>query len=100
MIAFLASRPLRLSNLGATTLDRHLLRQSQGYRLFFGAAEVKGRRPIDAAVPAFLVANIDRYLEHYRPILLTRGGRQRPAACNAFWVSEAATPLNPSSIPN
>jgi len=73
MIAFLALRPLRLSNLAAITLGRHLLRQSQGYRLFFGAEEVKGRRPIDTAVPASLIAEFDRYLEHYRPILLTRG---------------------------
>ena len=64
MIAFLAFRPLRLSNLADITLGRHLLPQSQGYRLFFGAEEVKGRRPIDTAVPASLIAEFDRYLEH------------------------------------
>ena len=100
MIAFLASRPLRLSNLAAITLGRHLLRQSQEYRLFFGAEEVKGRRPIDTAVPASLIAEFDRYLEHYRPILLTRGYRQNPAACSALWVSDVVTALDPGSIPN
>jgi integrase/recombinase XerD len=100
MIAFLAHRPLRLSNLAAITLGRHLIRQSQGYRLYFSGDEVKGGRPIDAAVPASLVADVDRYLDHYRPILLTRGGRQRPAPCDALWVSEIATPLDPNSIPN
>jgi hypothetical protein len=44
MIAFLAHRPLRLSNLAAITLARHLIRQSRGYRLYFSADEVKGGR--------------------------------------------------------
>jgi integrase/recombinase XerD len=100
MIAFLAHRPLRLSNLAAITLARHLIRQSRGYRLYFSADEVKGGRSIDTAVPALLVEDLDRYLDHYRPILLTRGGRQSPAACNALWVSEIATALDPLSIPN
>ncbi len=100
MIAILAHRPLRLSNLAAITLGRHLIHQSRGYRLYFSGDEVKGGRPIDAAVPATLVAAVDRYLDHYRPILLTRGGRQDSAACDALWVSEIATALDPNSIPN
>jgi integrase/recombinase XerD len=100
MIAFLAHRPLRLSNLAAITLGRHLIRQTRGYRLFFMAEEVKNRRPIDTAIPTSLVSDIDRYLDHHRPVLLTRGGRESPAVCGALWVSEAATPLDPGSIPN
>ncbi len=100
MIALLAYRPLRLSNFSAITLGQHLIRQSQGYRLYFSADEVKGGWPIDAAVPASLVAAVDRYLDHYRPILLTRGGRQNPATCDALWVSEIATALDTNSIPN
>jgi integrase/recombinase XerD len=100
MIAFLAHRPLRLSNLAAVMLGRHLIRQTRGYRLFFTAEEVKNRRPIDTAVPTSLVSDFDRYLDHHRPVLLTRGGRERPVMCEALWVSEAATPLNPGSIPN
>jgi hypothetical protein len=42
MIALLAYRPLRLSNLAAITLGRHLIHQSRGYRLYFSADEVKG----------------------------------------------------------
>jgi NADH dehydrogenase FAD-containing subunit len=52
------------------------------------------------SIPASLVADVDRYLEHFRPVLLTRGGRQNPAACDAFWVSGIATALDPNSIPN
>jgi len=100
MIALLAYRPLRLSNLAAITLGRHLIRQSRGYRLYFSADEVKGRRPIDTAVPASLVEDFDRYLDHYRPILLSRGDRQSPTSSNALWVSNTATALDPNSIPN
>ena len=53
----------------------------------------------DTSIPASLVAAFDRYFEHYRPILLTRGYRQSPAACNALWVSNVATALEPNSIP-
>jgi hypothetical protein len=74
MIAFLACRPLRLSNLAMMTLERHLVRQASGYGLHFDGREVKGGKPIEAGVPASLVGDFDRYLDHYRPILLTRGG--------------------------
>jgi integrase len=100
MIALLAYRPLRRSNLAAITLGKHVIRQSHGYRLYFSAAEVKSRRPIDTPLPELLVADVDRYLDHHRPILLTRGGRQKPPACDAFWVSETATALVSNSIPN
>lgn len=77
-IAFLAYRPLRLSNLAMITLGRHLVRQSSGYHLYFSGGEVKRGKPIETSVPASLVRDFDRYLDYYRPILLTRGGRQSP----------------------
>jgi site-specific recombinase XerD len=100
MIAFLACRPLRLSNLAMMTLDRHLIRQTSGYRLYFNGREVKGGKPIETNVPASLVGNFDRYLDHYRPILLTRGGRRRPRECDALWISRIAAPLNYKAIPD
>jgi integrase/recombinase XerD len=98
MIAFLAYRPLRLSNLAMITLGRHLIRQSSGYRLYFSGCEVKGRKPIETSVPASLVGDFDRYLDHHRPILLSRGGLQHPSACDCLWVSEIGTPLHPPCI--
>jgi site-specific recombinase XerC len=98
MIAFLAYRPLRLSNFAMIALGRHLIPQSSGYRLYFSGPEVKGRKPIETAVPASLVGDFDRYLDHHRPILLSRGGRQHPSAHESLWVSEIGTPLHPPCI--
>lgn len=100
MIALLAHRPLRLSNFAAMTLGRHVVSQSQGYRIYFKAEEVKNRRPIETVIPSPLVADFNRYLEHHRPILLTLGGRQHPAPCEALWVSDVGGALDPKSIPN
>jgi integrase len=100
MIALLAHRPLRGANFGAITLGVHLIPQRHEYALSFRAEEVKSRRPIITAVPATLVPALTRYIEYYRPLLLTRGGRQDPASCDALWVSETGVALNPLSIPN
>ena len=99
MIAFLAYRPLRLSNLAMMTLGRHLVRQTSGYRLHFDGREVKGGKPIETSVPASQVGDFDRYLDHYRPILLTRGGRRTPRDCDAVWISQTGTPLTYKVIP-
>jgi integrase len=100
MIAFLACRPLRLSNLAMMTLKRHIVRQTSGYGLYFCGLEVKGGKPIETNVPDSLVGDFNRYLDHYRPILLTRGGRRRPRECDAVWISRIAAPLNYKGIPD
>ena len=100
MIAFLALRPLRLSNLAMMTLKRHLVRQASGYCLYFNGREVKGGKPIETNVPDSLVGDFDRYLDHYQPILLTRGGRRRPRECDAVWISRIAAPLDYKAIPD
>ena len=101
MILCLACRPMRLSNFGSMTLGRHLVRNSCGYWLQFEASEMKGRRPFDAGVlPNGLTCAFDRYLDHHRAILLTRGGRSTPATTNALWISAIGTAMNPLSIPN
>jgi integrase/recombinase XerD len=99
MIAFVALRPLRLSNLAAITLGRHLVRQTAGYQLHFSGPEMKGKRPFGPMIPTMLVADLDRYIDHYRPILLSRGGRQPPMETDRLWVSEIGGPLDEKSIP-
>jgi hypothetical protein len=94
MIAFPAYRLLRLSNLAMITLGRHLIRQSSGYRLYFTGPEVKGRKPIETNVPAYLIGDFDRYLDDYRPFLLSRGGRQQPSGYDSLWVSKIGDPLH------
>jgi len=68
IIAFLAFRFVRLSNLAMITLGLHLVRHTDGYRLCFSGPEMKGGRPFEAMVPAALVVAFDRYIDHHRPI--------------------------------
>jgi integrase/recombinase XerD len=99
MIALLAYRPLRLSNLAMIKIGRHLIPQTAAYRLYFSGSEMKGKQPFDAMIPPALVPDLDRYIDHYRPILLTRGGRQDPPVTDYLWISDISTPLDPKSIP-
>jgi site-specific recombinase XerD len=44
--------------------------------------------------------SLERYLQHYRIILLTGANRRPPAETDALWVSETATPMAVISIHN
>jgi len=100
MIALLAYRPLRISNLVAITIGRHLVRQGIGYWLRFEAEEMKSRRMLEVTIPPELLPALERYLEHYRMLLLTGGNRRFPATTEALWVSETATPMAVISMHN
>lgn len=73
IIALLAARPLRIRNLTAIEIGRHLTRDGDLYRLAFTQEETKVGRRIDVCCPAELTPYIDRYLEFYRPELIARG---------------------------
>jgi len=98
MIVLLAYCPVRLSNLAMITLGRHLFRRNSGYDLHFSRDEVKWGQPIERSVPTDLVAAFSRYLDHYRPVLLTRGGLQNLRECGALWISRKGTPLHHRTI--
>jgi site-specific recombinase XerD len=99
VIALLAARPLRLSNLAALTLDRHLVRTSDGFMLRIAPAETKNHRPIEVPLPAALVPFVERYLTTHRPHLLRGTGRRGPgAAREALWVSRSGGAMAQSSI--
>jgi integrase len=100
MIALLAYRPVRISNLAAMVIGRHLVQQGGAYWLRFEAEEMKGRRMFEATVPADALPGLERYLQHYRVILLTGAGRRPPATTDALWVSETATAMASISIHN
>jgi hypothetical protein len=70
LIAFLALRPVRLANLAAMSLDRHLEFNEEGVWVRFAAAEVKNRRPLEFPWPTILLAPLRAYLEVHRPVLL------------------------------
>ncbi len=78
MVALLATRPLRQRNLLAIEIGRHLLQVGEGWLLAFEDKETKTRRPLEFTVPQALHAPLDRYLRHWRPLLLAIGRRRHP----------------------
>jgi len=93
IIAFLAYRPLRVKNLTMIRCDRHLVRRADAWWVAFAREEMKNKQPLEFPVPAELAAYLETYLATYRPVLLTRGGRQAPAPISRLWISRDATAL-------
>lgn len=71
MIALLAARPVRLSNLAVLRVGESLLEAPNLLLLSF--ATTKNGDAWTAAVPAGLEAAVRRWLERYRPVLRDRG---------------------------
>jgi integrase/recombinase XerD len=92
-IAFLAMRPLRRKNFAEMTLERHLVREGEGWRVHFASAETKTGEPIDVPFPTELVPYLERYLDHYRPLLMS--GRYRG---ERVWISYFFNPEAPHTI--
>jgi integrase/recombinase XerD len=99
MIALLATRPLRRRNLLAIEIGRHLLQAGEGWRLTFGGEETKTHRPLEVTVPRALQAPLERYLRHWRPLLLAIGRRRHPdgrgrAAGERLWATIDGTAVS------
>lgn len=92
IIAFLAFRPLRLGNLAAIELDRHLQRRGKGYWCWFKAEETKDRQSLEFPLPLSLTHWIDLYLSVCRPALL------RDRSSPRLWISMRSTPMTDNSI--
>ena len=58
MIALLAARPVRLSNLASIDINRHLERHGEDYWLVFPTEEVKNRRHLEFPLPRSLTESI------------------------------------------
>lgn len=69
MIAFLALCPIRVANLAAMTIGRHLTFAGGGARIQFAAAEMKGKRALAFDLPEILRAPLDLYLRAIHPLL-------------------------------
>jgi hypothetical protein len=63
--------PIRQYNLGGLRSDRHLHRAGKSFLLSISADETKNDNPIEAELPSWLVRIMDRYIDHYRPRLVT-----------------------------
>ena len=94
MIALLAARPIRISNLAL--IEIHLVQSGGLYRLVFSAEEIKIGRPLDLHCPAELTPYIDRYLEFYRPLLMARA--KAPAPTRRMWINYAGGVMDISAI--
>jgi integrase len=63
--------PMRLGNLCALELDRHIIRPRPGCAyVAISGHEVKNDRDIDAALPEVVARMIDTYVAKYRPLLM------------------------------
>lgn len=98
LIALLALRPLRLGNLASIEIGRHLIRDSAGYHLEFTARETKNRRILEHDIPTELIPFLQRYLDHYRKLLLTCGGRYEPVDTAALWISREGNAMPEGSV--
>lgn len=91
-ILLLACRPIRRSNLAAMELGEHLFRSGDQYRIAIDGSATKNHRPYEQPIDAELTPFIDRYLEHYRPILLGS------AMSNHAWISWRGIPMSECSL--
>jgi len=70
IIVILALRPIRRSNLAAMRLGVNLIGAGDAYRLAFGPESTKNHRSYARLLDPRLTPYIQRYLTHYRPLLL------------------------------
>ena len=93
MIALLARRFFRIKNFSTLSIGDNLLIDGESVNFAFLASEMKNKRPMDAPFPKTLVSALKRYLENYRPILLTESGKAKGIETNALWISRDGTEL-------
>ncbi len=98
MIALLASRPVRLSNLASIEIDRHVVRRGTEYWLEFPAEEVKTRQRLEFPLPRDLIEPLERYLVQYRPVLTATRGRWYRGPHSGLWVSLHGSKLKAAQI--
>jgi len=100
-IAFLIRRPLRLRNFARIRIGIHLV--GDPVRIAFPGKEMKSRRPFEAAFPPNLRQFLQRYLQVYRPHLLsmapsrTKTARTTIAKVSpetALWISREGRPID------
>ncbi len=92
VIALLAARPIRLKNITAMEIGRHLIRIDDIHWLRFDASEIKNRVAIEVTLPEALTDYVDTYLTEHRPVLL--GG----AISNRVWISRFGSNLSETVI--
>jgi integrase len=97
-IALLIRRFFRIKNFSSLTIGVNLLIDGKTVNFAFLASEMKNKRPMDAPFPKALVSALKRYLDYYRPILLSESGKAKGIKTNALWISRDGTELAEISL--
>ena len=92
IIKFLASRPLRRSNLASLELGRHVADLGSRITIALAGSETKNGRPIEIQAPDSMVAVFRRYIYEVRPLI---AGSSRHLA---LWASPKGGPLTADGI--
>ncbi len=88
MIMLLACRPIRRQSLVDMRLRLHLVKQDEVYQIALDETLTKNRRRYDRPLDPALSPFIDRYLAHYRPVLLSSREDDH------LWISWRQLPLS------
>jgi integrase len=98
LIALSIRRFFRIKNFSTLVIGDNLVIDGKTVNFAFLASEMKNKRPMDAQFPKTLVGALKRYLEYYRPILLTESGKAKGIKTNALLISRDGTELAPISL--
>lgn len=100
MSALLIHRPIRLSNFHALRMNESLVIQESAAAIAFDSDQTKTHRPIEAPFPEALHDALTRYIENYRPVLLTASKKAKGLETDALWISRDGTELAKISLHN
>ncbi len=92
LIALLATRPLRLSNLAGLRIDQHVEEHGDHVVLNISGDEMKNRKSIECWLPDDLVPLFRRYLNEVRPRFY------RVAGHHGLWPSSKGKPLTAPGV--
>ena len=92
IICILAARAPRRRNLVMIRIGVHLLRMEGCYALHYSGEEMKGGRASEKKLPAELTTFVDRYLDHWRSILL------KGKVTDRLWISYLGRPMAEGAV--
>ena len=92
LLAILAARAPRAANLASTETDRHLHRIGDSWVLVFAGSETKNGTALELPLPQELTQPIERYLSHWRQVLLGQ------LVSTRLWISAFGRPLGADQL--
>ena len=96
LLAFHASRALRIANLASIQIGKHLQRRGAGWDVRFEDSEMKAARRFICTWPVKLVPQLELYLGTHRQTLASQGDTQ--PGDPSLWLSRDGPPLMEGSV--